>query len=317
MLAELKFVQGAVAKKDLIPALTHFRIEDGHVRSYNGKLALSTPISLDIDCKPKAVPFVKAIQRCEDTVSLSMTPAGRLGIKSGAFRAYIECVEEETPHVLPEGEEFDIDGEAMLKALKALSPFIGDDASRPWTNGVLLQDCSAYATNNVILAEYWVGSQFPIVCNIPKDAIRELLRIGEAPERAQSTENSITFHYSDGRWLRSTLLNTKWPDVGKILDVPGTLAPVDESFYTAIEAVAPFADKLGRVYFEDGTLRTNIEEGEGAIHEVHNMECKGVYQIAMLRLLNGIATSIDLTTYPKASPFMGGMMRGVIIGLRG
>jgi len=29
MLRELKFVQGAVAKKDLLPAMTHFAIEGG------------------------------------------------------------------------------------------------------------------------------------------------------------------------------------------------------------------------------------------------------------------------------------------------
>ena len=45
MLKALKFVQGAVSKKDLVPALTHFRIENGTVRSYNGMLALCTPIS--------------------------------------------------------------------------------------------------------------------------------------------------------------------------------------------------------------------------------------------------------------------------------
>ena len=54
MLKELKFVQGAVSSKDFIPALTHFRIENGTVRSFNGLLALCSPIALDIDCTPKA-----------------------------------------------------------------------------------------------------------------------------------------------------------------------------------------------------------------------------------------------------------------------
>ena len=184
MLAELKFVQGAVAKKDFLPALTHFRIEDGRVRSFNGTLALSTPIQFDINCTPKAEPFIKAIQNCKETVTMTMTPAGRLGIKSGSFKAFIECVEEENYHAEPEGEEFDIDGEALLKALQAVAPFIGDDASRPWSNGVLLKGQSAYATNNVMLVEYWTGTTFPIVCNVPKVAIREMLRIGEAPLRA-------------------------------------------------------------------------------------------------------------------------------------
>lgn len=88
MLKELKFVQGAVAKKDLLPAMTHFAIEGGHVRSYNGTLALSSPIPFDIDCKPKAGPLVQAIANCNDTVTLSMTPAGKLRIQSGKFWAF-------------------------------------------------------------------------------------------------------------------------------------------------------------------------------------------------------------------------------------
>ena len=40
MLAELKFVQGAVAKKDFIPSLTHFEIKDGMIKGLNGSLAL-------------------------------------------------------------------------------------------------------------------------------------------------------------------------------------------------------------------------------------------------------------------------------------
>jgi len=44
MLKELRFVQGAVAKKDFVPAMTHFRIEKGTVRSFNGNLAICSPL---------------------------------------------------------------------------------------------------------------------------------------------------------------------------------------------------------------------------------------------------------------------------------
>ena len=80
MLSELRFVQGAVAKKDFIPALTHFVIEDGAVRGYNGMLALCSPIPFNIACKPRADALVKAIANCTETVQLAMTAAGRLSV---------------------------------------------------------------------------------------------------------------------------------------------------------------------------------------------------------------------------------------------
>lgn len=75
MLTALKFCQGSIAKKDFLPALTHFRIEKGTVRGFNGMIALSSPINCDIDCTPEAIPLIKAIQNCKEAITLYMTDA--------------------------------------------------------------------------------------------------------------------------------------------------------------------------------------------------------------------------------------------------
>ena len=317
MLKELKFVQGAVAKKDFLPAMTHFVIEDGRVRAYNGMIALSSPLPFDIDCKPKAEPLVKAISNCNETVTLSMTPAGKLRIQSGKFRAFVDCIEEETAHVTPEGQEVQLDGEAVLEALKTIHPFIGDDASRPWTNGVLLRGQSAFATNNVILVEYWVGAQFPFTVNVPRQAIREMLRINEPPTHAQVTDKSITFHYSDGRWVRAQLYESEWPDMAKVLDKQADATTVDQRIFEALTTIKPFADKMGRVFISDGTLSTSHDPNvEGASYEIPGLPFAGIYNIDMLNLLKGVAELADFTTYPQPCLFYGQKLRGAIIGMR-
>lgn len=316
MLNDLKFVMGAVSKKDFLPALTHFRIEGGTVRSFNGTLALCTPIQLSLECTPKAVPLVKAIQNCDETVSLSLTPTGKLSVKSGKFRSLIECVSTETPHVLPEGDIFPIDGTALLDALKSLQPFIGDDASRPWANGILLKGASAYATNNVILAEFWTGNNFPITCNVPRMAIREMLRIGEPPISAQATENSITFHYEGSKWIRTALYDLGWPDLDKVLNRSSNPEPINEEMFAALEKIAPFADVMGRVFFQEGSLTTHPQQTEGAHYELTGFPHDGVYQISMLALLQGTAKSIDFSTYPSPCLWFGDNIRGAIIGMR-
>ena len=317
MLKELKFVQGAVAKKDFLPAMTHFVIEDGRVRAYNGMIALSSPLPFDIDCKPKAEPLVKAISNCNETVTLSMTPAGKLRIQSGKFRAFVDCIEEETAHVTPEGQEVQLDGEAVLEALKVIHPFIGDDASRPWTNGVLLRGQSAFATNNVILVEYWVGAQFPFTVNVPRQAIREMLRINEPPTHAQVTDKSITFHYSDGRWVRAQLYESEWPDMAKVLDKQADATTVDQRIFEALTTIKPFADKMGRVFISDGTLSTSHDSNvEGASYEIPGLPFAGIYNIDMLNLLKGVAELADFTTYPQPCLFYGQKLRGAIIGMR-
>lgn len=316
MLNELKFVQGAVAKKDFLPALTHFRIEDGKIRSFNGTLALCTPLDIDIDCTPKAVPFVKAIQNSKATVSMHLTKTGKLSIKSGAFKAFVECVDIETPHVLPEGDLYDIDGDTLLKGLKQVEPFIGDDASRPWSNGVLLKGPSLFATNNVCVIEYWTGLEFPVTCNIPRSAVREMLRIGKPPIQAQATETSICFHYEGGQWIRTSLLATKWPNLEKILSVPCDPKPIPDELYEALDVVKPFVDKLQRVYIKDSIISSSLVNDEGASYEMPDFPFEGAYSLSMLTKLKGIATSLDFAMYPDPCIFYGDKIRGAIIGMR-
>lgn len=321
MLKELKFVMGAVAKKDFMPAMTHFCIEPGFVRAYNGALALGSPIAFDVACKPKASQLVPAIAHAPGVITLGMTDKGRLRVSSDkGYRVFVDCVQEETIHVNPEGERVEFNGQGVLEAFKAVEPFIGNDASRPWSNGVLLSGSSAYATNNVTLVQYGFGATLPFVVNVPRAAVLEFLRINEAPVYAQMTPYSMSFHYADKRWLRTQLLDVKWPDIDRIFGdhTPSQAAPVPEGLFDALERLRPHSDKMGRVFFEEGRLLVKNDAGEErAGCEVEG--CKvtsGIYQIEMVRLLEGVATSIDMSTYPKPCIFYGDKLRGALIGMR-
>lgn len=319
MLKELKFVQGAVARKDFLPAMTHFRIESGHVRSFNGFMALSSPIPFDIDCTPKADVLIRAISNCNETITLSLTPAGKLRIQSGKFRAHVDLIDGPTPHVEPAGERVNFDGQVLLDAFKTIYGFIGDDASRPWTNGVLLKGQSAYATNNVCLVEYWLGVETPVVINIPAAAIKEMLRIDEPPTYAQMDRNSVTFHYTDGRWIRSQLLETNWPFelMTRVLDVRNhTATEIVPEMFEGLETIKGFTDDLGRVYIKDGVLRTHLEEELGANYTVDGLSINGLYQEKMLSLLKGVATHADFSRYPEPVLFFGERLRGAVIGMK-
>jgi hypothetical protein len=317
MLRELKFVQGAVAKKDLLPAMTHFRIEGGTVRSYNGTLAISCPIPLDIDCCPKADAMVRAIGNCTEATTISMTPGGRLSIRSGRFRAFVETIDGETPHVQPAGEPFTFDGERLLAAFGVLEPFIGTDASRAFTNGVLLENGSAYATNNTCLVQYWLGDAFPLRVNVPRAAIKEVLRVGEPPTHGQVDANSITFHYTDGRWIRSQLLVTEWPMdlIGSLLDAPSNPAPIPEGFFEGLATISGMADGTSRVYLRDGALRTHADHDEGAAWDI-DLPAEGLYNLKMMSLLDSVVSTIDLSLYPGPALFFGERLRGAIIGMK-
>jgi DNA polymerase III sliding clamp (beta) subunit (PCNA family) len=316
MLEALKFVQGSVAKKEFIPALTHFVIENHTVRGYNGVIALSSQIPFDIACKPRAEALIKAIGSCDSTVQLSLTQAGRLSVRSGKFRALVECVDGPTPHAVPGGIACPVDGPALLAGLRAVAPFIGEDSARPWCQGVLLRGPSIYATNNVTLVEYWAGSTLPVVVTLPKATVKELLRIDEPPLHAQYDASSVTFHYGAGKWLRSHLLPNDWPDLSRILDVAANPVEVSPELFSALAIVKPFVNKNGAVRFTSDGIQTHTTIEEGAAYELDGLFSHGVFNLNMLNLLKGVALTADFSTYPKPCLFFGERLRGAIVGLR-
>jgi hypothetical protein len=318
MLDSLRFVQGAVARKDFVHALTHFQIRGGFVKGYNGALTLCAPIDLDLDVTPKASTFTRAILTCKDVIQITQTNAGRLSIKSGKFRALVDCTAEEFPVTNPEGDAIDFPTGGVLKALKALLPFIAKDASRPWACGILLRDHSAFATNNSVLIEYWLGYRFPIAINIPKGAIEEMIRIGEEPVRMQCTDNSVTFFYSGNRWLKTQLYSLEWPDLQKVFNDPtARLVPVPDGLWDALEDLKPFVDKLRRVYLRDNHVSTDREDLNGALMEVPGLVGSGIYNVDYLLELQGIAKTIDFHWRDgKGIFFFGDGIRGAMMGQR-
>lgn len=319
MIDDLKFVKGAIAKKDIVPALTHFSIKDGRIKGYNGMISICSPIALGFDCQPKAIDFIKAIETCNDTVHLSMTPAGRLTVKSGKFKAHIHCYTEDFPDVEPQGEMVQLPG-GFLPALKVLEPMIAEDASRPWARGVLFRGQFAHATNNVVMCQYWLGYNFPFDLVIPHGAVNEILRVGMEPIAMQITENSVTFHYEGGRWLQTLTASTQWPDIDRILNkdnIQKHTLPSD--FFANLESLRPFVDELNRVFFVDGGVSTNVDEGMGARieHDPGAITCfpiEGCYNINQLRLLGAVAEEFDFHQSPAL--FFGNKCRGAIMPMR-
>jgi DNA polymerase III sliding clamp (beta) subunit (PCNA family) len=311
ILDSLRFVRGALAKKDIVAALTHFRIKDGRVTGYNGKMALSSPIPIDLDCTPKGSAFATAIAACEATVQLSLTPTGRLSVRSGKFRSLIECSEEVFPEIGPEGIQVELTPESpLLPALRSLYPLTAEDASRPWAAGVLFNGVTAFASNNIVLAQYWLGFRFPYKICVPRYAVAELLRINEEPVRLWVSQTSITFEFSNSRWLRTQLNDNDWPPAEELLDkLPGNAPPIPAGMFSAV-------DKLERIYFREGEIATHPDGTEGSAVDFDDLPPVGIYSASMLLLLEGMADTIHFDAYPRPCVWYGKGVRGCLIGLR-
>lgn len=320
MLDDLHFVKGAVGKRELVKGMTHFQIENGRIYSYNGNISLSSPIALDFNCSPKADLMIKAIENCREATQMVLTGGGKLSIKSGGFSANVICLDEPVPHVNPAGPIVQLDAEAFITAFRVLFPFIGTNNLYPFATGVRLKGSCVTATNNVIFVEYWTGVAFPHEVVIPRAAVQELLRIKEIPTHIQYDNNHMTFLYPSGRWLNTTLLDAAWPATDPMFNREHHPEEIDHTLFSALDTIEPFADEIGSVFIENGTVRTHFDIGEGASNVISNQKIYGRYQIQMLKMLKGVAQKIDMTCYdakkPSHSIFYGDRLRGIISGMR-
>lgn len=320
MLEALKFVQRGVARRDFVPGLQHFRIAGGRVTGYNGEFSLSAPVDIGFNIAPHAVLFTRALDSCEDVIALQHD-GNHLQVRSGDFECNVPCIAlDQVPETFPEGDVIPSHG-SVLEALTSLRPFIGVDASRPWATGILLDGQSAYATNNVIVTEYWLGTPFSHRVNIPSSVVDEVVRVKEELVSMQISDKSITFHYADGRWIKSALLSLEWPDVPGVMQSAwdgASLHKVPAGFLHAVEKLARSCDKKeGRIYMRGTDISTRREGAVdgGAVVRFPTVPEKGCYHPAYLSHVLEVAEAIDFAKYPGPVPFMGHNLRGVMMGI--
>lgn len=316
MLSALKFVKGAVAKKDFVPELTHFHIADGRITGYNGTMALSSPIDTDIRANPKALLFFRAIEACTKEPTLKLTDNGRLIVQSGRMRAQVPCIDNESYFIPPAGNRIKAP-KGLPALLKTVAPFIGEDASRPWCLGALFDGPFLYATNNVTMVQMWTALDMPTI-NVPKFAIDQIIRIGEDPIELQSDGVSLTVYYEDGRWIRTQLFAEPWPLelVNKIIESPSEQKQVPEGFVDTVEKLTPFTEgKSSAIYFLGNAMGTGETKDavDSVVFDLDGIPEGVIYNIHQLRIIGPVATTIDFKSTPCM--FYGENIRGAMAGM--
>lgn len=320
MLNQLKFAQGAVKRNTISPELEYYQIKGGRVVGYNGYLALSAPIDLDIDAKPKADLFYKALDACGDSIAISLTEAKRIHIRSGKFTAFVPCIDKEVYEASPQGVIYDCPP-GLAGSFKRMMPFISEDASRPWAMGLLVDRGCLTATNNIVIMQEWNGHVLPTF-NCPRFAVAEVARIGRDPVSIQVSPDSVTFHYDDGSWMRTQILASEWPadKLNEIMSQPATPLDLPGDFFDGLNKIAPFVSEghHNGIYFRDGGLATaGAGSQEGAVMEIEGIPDGPVFNIKALRMLDGLIDKIDFAMYPRPCIFYGGNnMRGAIMGMK-
>ena len=318
MLHALNIVKGAVSVKDLVPVLTHVAVHEGRLHAFNGRLHISAPcpqLKGHSFTVPLA-PFVAAVNICEGEPTLHHETQGilRLTGTSGFSATMPTGPIEQFPLMEPEGKKHKTRN--MLAVLGALHPFIGEDASRPWSAAIKFQGASAFATNNVVLVEAQAGSTaIPSHLCLPSHAVDEVLRLGMEPLTLGVTANAVVIHYPGGVWLRTALVEDQWPDVKAILKgylAAGTFVDIPKGLAKAVEQVNGFCPDPKHPYIRLDGDRVATLDGvtQAAVGGLQGPGVgKGVYHADPLLKVLSVAYSADWGRFPRV-PWYGEAVAG-------
>lgn len=323
MLDALNLVKGAVSERDLVPALTHLAIDDGHIHGFNGRVHISTPCKELKGFKftvPMA-PFLAAVEACEgDPKILQVEGKNVIFIRRGKFGANMPYGPLENFPLPQASAAKKIKVANLLPVLSALRPFIGQDATRAWSASIKFNGSTAIATNNVVLVQAMLKTAIPSMA-LPVFAVEEMLRLGYEPTTVTVKPNAATFHYTGGLWLRTLLIEEPWPDAGAVLTKAhegASLAPIPKGLSGAVQQIRPFCPdpKLPLIQLKDGTVSTLQGALSAAIDGFAGG--MGVYHADPLTAVLSCALRMGWGSFPRV-PWVGKTqdvaLKGVLLGI--
>lgn len=329
----LTIVRGAVSTKDLVPVLKHLALNNGEVHGFNGHVHICTYDENLVGLPPFTVPAdraLKALDACAQEPAELEVADNIMSVRAGRFRARVQCGNIEDFPLHQPSRSGELPCEELLDVFQALHDFISDDASRPWSQGILLSEGVAYATNNIVLAAVDLPESLlhlPMM-TVPLVSINEVLRIGLTTTSLVYDESTLTFFLADGRtWVRSSLIKEGWPDAASLIasvHADANMEAFPPEFRESVEKLHALvrSDLKPVMLFREGRVDVATSLAEEALASVDGFALPdGAYGSHALALVVARSTHADWTRWPRV-PFAfqhdDGMqgLRGVLVGVR-
>ena len=326
----LRMVKAAIATRDFVPALRHFAFREGRVYATDGRLCLCAPIDFGFSgTVPADIMWnaISVLDEIEDQPRFTVK-GDTLRLRCGSFHVDMPTgsLDSFPFPALPPATLHKPCGK-ITPLIKALQPFIGEDASRPWSAGVHFGTTFAHATNNVIIARARLPKDHVHSGDfvLPVQSVDALLALAEnnLPETFAVEPSAVTFFLAGNVWVRCARLEDVWPDVTALFgaafgDAKLTKHPCDK-WATAVRHVRPFcADpKMPIIVFDEGSIETLLGVTSA---RVTGWKFSGRYAFhaTPLGLVLGAATHLDLQKFPRV-PWKGGQeateLEGILLGI--
>ena len=296
--------------------------------AYNGQIAAGYPIVEELNLCPKIDKLEAALKQCGDHIIIVENENQTINVMTQKFRANIPCLDRNSlGQMVPDAPIQTGNFDVLKEAFKVCAALASENAERVVEASLLLENETCSGTNGTALLQYWHGlNVFPpggivLPVSFAKAVIKtdkEIVGIGGNWNAELGALDSLTFHFSNGAWLKTQCYNDRWPSLAPILDIPSSPKTVPVGLFKAIENVTEFIEnESGAVYLRPNFIYSHIDHSVGAEFKVPDLD--GVNKTLNAKLVKKVApfiTSIDLTTYEDKVMFFGDKLRGAFMAMR-
>jgi hypothetical protein len=310
MINELNLLDKFVPKSEFKSATWEcFNVADGQVTATDFAITMSMyiPELAGFNFNVPAHKFTAAISVCKNP-QLSQND-DVLTIRDGSFKIDIQLIMNAFGDIfMPEGEGLKFG--PILPVLKVLQGFMGSP-KRPNLQGIFFNDNFAYASDGSVAAKIPCMAE-GISAVIPAKAISELLNNGNEPVKTVLNKNQVAFFYTDKDWLQANVLDTKFPDINKILNkVVFIDNKVDPALLIGINQILQFTEgEFTQITFDEKGIKGG--SAEFYISSLYPSCWNG----KTLRGVLELAETINFEAWPNPAGWRGANgLEGVLCGL--
>jgi hypothetical protein len=282
-------------------------IKDQWAIAANGELIIGTPIEEDLDAAPLTFKFLDALNACKEELQVTQLSKFELSIKSGLFQASVECIEPESFDLSIIDPPVGTIDDKIKIAFQDVEKLVSENATNILFGVVLLQANSVVATDGCAIVEHWHGINLPPNLLIPKAAVTAVIKSGKELCSFGFTEDTFTFHFIDGSFIRTNLVKEPYLNYHPVLNVACNPIPLPKSFMEGVSTIADFAvDNI--VSFDHNGLFVS----KGTYFKIEGLPEHIAFSSKYLKLLEPLMKTVDFDVAKQQALFFGDNVRGIL-----
>lgn len=295
---------------------THAMLWNGYISTYNGIVMYGHKIDTPLQALPHYGLLLKALKATDgDAVQITQLDQKRIQVKQKGFRTIVPCLDDFSlvSRTAPDNPVSMLDSR-MREGFEIMKQIANKRGETVMQSAVLVSNGFMVACDNHMLGMFWHGIGFPELA-VPADFIEAVLKVAKPlVSFGYTADQSLTFYFDDGSFIRTQLYAEKYPDWQRAMPTDwSNLQQLPDDFFKALNKIEPFVPKdKTSVYASENLFHTDGDKEHGTAVDCPGLlYAEGGLDIDRLLKLEGRITHIDYTAKDRTR-FVGENFRGVL-----